>query len=146
MQAGRETRKERDMSIKKSAGNSPGRKPRKPKKVPQAHGGALLDGGVPGNKGGGRPPDEFKRRMRELASLKQVETYLIRCLTGREGPKAFVAALKHCTAHGYGLPKGALELMGEAGGPIEITVRRELTAATNRIAKANGARGNGHHA
>lgn len=37
-----------------------------PDLVPQEHGGALLSGGVPGNKGGtGRPPDEFKQWLAE---------------------------------------------------------------------------------
>ena len=35
--------------------------------VPQKHGGALLTGGVPGNKGGtGRPPNELRGSMREI--------------------------------------------------------------------------------
>ena len=34
--------------------------------VPQKHGGALLPGGVPGNKGGGRPPNELRGSMREI--------------------------------------------------------------------------------
>ena len=33
--------------------------------VPQAHGGALLAGGKPGNRGGGRPPDLIRQRCRE---------------------------------------------------------------------------------
>lgn len=36
-----------------------------PELVPQPHGGALLSGGVPGNKGGtGRPPSTIRRRLR----------------------------------------------------------------------------------
>ena len=34
--------------------------------VPQKHGGALLPGGVPGNKGGGRPSNELRGSMREI--------------------------------------------------------------------------------
>ena len=32
----------------------------------QAHGGALLTGGKPGNRGGGRPKESLRQRMREL--------------------------------------------------------------------------------
>lgn len=34
--------------------------------VPQPHGGALLSGGKPGNKGGGRKPDWFRTAARDL--------------------------------------------------------------------------------
>ena len=37
-------------------------------KVPQPHGGALLAGGMPGNKGGGRPSDELKAKMARLSN------------------------------------------------------------------------------
>ena len=41
--------------------------------VPQAHGGALLAGGKPGNKGGGRTPNELRALFREpLAKLLPV--------------------------------------------------------------------------
>jgi hypothetical protein len=40
-------------------------------KVPQAHGGALLLGGVPGNKGGpGRPSREMREQLRERAAAR----------------------------------------------------------------------------
>ena len=42
--------------------------------VPQPHGGALLAGGVPGNKGGsGRPPAAFRVKMRDLLADDGVE-------------------------------------------------------------------------
>ena len=37
-----------------------------PDVVPQPHGGALYRRGVPGNKGGGRPPSELRKEMREV--------------------------------------------------------------------------------
>lgn len=49
--------------------------------IPQPHGGALLTGGVPGNKGGtGRPPDWLKALKREAASdaVVQVKEMLSR--------------------------------------------------------------------
>lgn len=49
------------MAASKTAGKSAG-----PDLVPQPHGGALLSGGVPGNKGGtGRPPSAIRRELRE---------------------------------------------------------------------------------
>ncbi len=41
--------------------------------IPQEHGGALLRGGKPGNKGGGRTPSELRALMRKpLAKLLKV--------------------------------------------------------------------------
>jgi hypothetical protein len=45
------------------------------KLIPQEHGGALLAGGKPGNKGGGRTPNELRALMREpLAKLLPIIT------------------------------------------------------------------------
>ena len=74
---------------------------RSPVLVPQPHGGSLLSGGVPGNKGG-RPPDEFKRRMAELASSDEALEYLRECLRGDHGGKVAVTAHKHVSERGYG--------------------------------------------
>jgi hypothetical protein len=43
-----------------------GRGPAEPRLIPQAHGGQLLAGGKPGNRGGGRPKESLRQRMREL--------------------------------------------------------------------------------
>jgi len=65
---------------RETAAKSPGRKPRKPAAkrpalVKQKHGGALLTGGIPGNKGGpGRPPNELRQGIRELGWLALEET------------------------------------------------------------------------
>ena len=40
------------------------------KLIPQPHGGALLAGGKPGNKGGGRPRDEIRRKFLSILSVK----------------------------------------------------------------------------
>lgn len=95
-----------------------------PQKIPQPHGGALLSGGVPGNRGGsggGRPPDEFKARMRELATTAEAEAYFGRCMAGEFGPKFYLAALAHATDRGYG--KAAQPIVGDAEQPVEIVVR-----------------------
>lgn len=81
-----------------------------PELVPQPHGGALLSGGKPGNKGGGRTPDEFKRRMAELASSDAALEYLDECLRGEHGAKAAVSAHKHAAERGYGKVPQGIEL------------------------------------
>jgi hypothetical protein len=86
-----------------------------PALVEQPHGGALLSGGVPGNKGGtGRPPDEFKARMRELVTRAEVEQELETVLGTRDHPQ-WLGALKYATEHGYGKPKESLEVSGKIG-------------------------------
>lgn len=54
-----------------------------PALVPQPHGGALLSGGLPGHAGGpGRPKDEIRARLREIAYGKGL-TFLDELLDGR---------------------------------------------------------------
>ena len=38
----------------------------RPDLIPQKHGGALLSGGTPGQKGGGRTPDEIRGTLRQI--------------------------------------------------------------------------------
>ncbi len=85
--------------------------------MPGRNGGKLLAGGKPGNKGGtGRPPDEFKEAMAQLASraerLATLETIL-----SDPSHQYFMAALKHCTEYGYGKAKDTQEVKGD------VTVR-----------------------
>lgn len=86
-----------------------------------SHGNGMLSVGNPGNRGGGRPPDEFRRIMAEMASREDVLEYLEQCLKGYHGAKAAVAAHKHVTERGYGkeaLPLNITELPA-------IVVKRE---------------------
>jgi len=69
--------------------------------VPQSHGGALQRGN-PGNKGGGRRPDEFRRKMRELASSDRAIAYLRECVHGEYGPAAAIAAWRLIAERGFG--------------------------------------------
>lgn len=89
--------------------------------VEQPHGGALRVGN-PGNRGGGRKPDEFKKLCAALASgdatIAQVEAIL-----QNSTHPAFVAALKWATEHGYGKAKETLEVSGADGAPLAMTVR-----------------------
>ena len=98
-----------------------------PEKVEQPHGGALNSGGTPGNKGGGRPPQEFRERMRQLISRDDVEAYFEECLTGKHGPKIHVAALAYASDRGYG--KAAQPIVGEDGGPVRTTVTLRMVKA-----------------
>lgn len=71
--------------------------------VPQEHGGSIYQG-APKNPvaGPGRPPDEFKHKMREMASRDDVLAYLDECLRGEHGAKAAISAHRHITERGYG--------------------------------------------
>lgn len=51
------------------------------RKTPQPHGGALNAGGTPGNRGGGRPPDEYRKLLSEIRD-EQGLPVLIKSLAG----------------------------------------------------------------
>ena len=87
------------------------RKPRKkPRIVPQSHGGALHMGPNDGN-GGGRPPDEFKRRMREIASNDDALDFLRACANGEFGAQFAIKAQEYAAERGYG--KEIQEIKGQ---------------------------------
>ena len=67
----------------------------------QGWNGGTLRRGNPGSNGGRRSND-FKNKMRELASLASAEEYLERCIKGEFGPKFFLAAFQYVTEQGYG--------------------------------------------
>ena len=67
-----------------------------PALILQPHGGALLRRGKPGNRGGGRTPDEFKARLAELISREDVLREVELILTDRNHPH-FVRALEWAT-------------------------------------------------
>jgi len=63
--------------------------------IPQPNGrGALLHGN-PGNKGGGRPKEVFRRRIKAALVRGKVTKYLRECLDGEHGPAAYFAALTY---------------------------------------------------
>ena len=102
------------------------KKTARPRKIVQPKGrGALYAGGVPGNKGGGRPPDEFKAKMAELASSDEALDYLARCLRGDEGPKAAISAQKYAADRGYGKPEQPITVAGDDKRPLTIRVVHE---------------------
>ena len=77
--------------------------------IVQDHGGALRRGN-PGNRGGGRRPEEFKRQMRELASSPAAIEYLRCCVHGENGPRAAIAAWRLIVERGYGKVPMQLEV------------------------------------
>lgn len=88
--------------------------------VPPHGRGRLLAGGQYGNPGGGRPPDQFKARMRELANLPDKRGHIERVLGDPEHPQ-WMAALKHSTEHGYGKPVQSLDVAAK----VEVVIRFE---------------------
>ena len=66
-------------TAKKTAGKTTAAS--KPAKVPQAHGGALNNGGTPGNKGGGRKPLEYVEFLRGTLDSKKHRDVLEDLLT-----------------------------------------------------------------
>ena len=98
-----------------------------PSKLPMrtpAHGrGQLRIGGSNGG-AGGRPPDEFKARMRELASLAEQQGYVEAVLKDPTHPH-WMRALEYVTERGYGKAPQTVEVTGEGGGAVktELTIR-----------------------
>lgn len=96
------------------------------------NGGKLKTGG---NNGGGRPTNEFRARMRELAEIGDPgDTYLLKCLKGDFGPKFHIAAREHVASHGHGRAPQSIALTGDGGGPLQADVTLRLVRAT----KADG--------
>ena len=78
---------------------------------------ALRNGG-PNRGGPGRPPNEFKARMRELASSDEALRYLEECVDGVHTPIVAIAAHRHVTERGYG--KVPMEAPATVDHPILI--------------------------
>lgn len=97
-----------------------------PKMRTPKHGRGKLQVGNPGNSGGGRPLDEFKAKMRELASSDKAIEYLEECVRGKHGPKAAVSAHKHITERGYGKEPSPVELGGKLR--VEVAVVNEVSS------------------
>jgi hypothetical protein len=104
------------------AGN--GKTPAKtPALAPQPHGGALKLGN-PGNRGGGRPPDEWRRSLKALTDRPAVLRFLRRCLNGKEGPQAALKAYQYLTEQQYGKAMQTTKIEGDERAPLVIRVVR----------------------
>jgi hypothetical protein len=111
----------------KTAEKSPGELPAL---VPQAHGGALLVGGLPGNAGGtGRPPEEFRNFLSRMRKDPKVQASLEKALNDPE-TRGFASALKVLTEYDTEKPAERKHVEGK----VEVVVRiqaegRRVTAS-----------------
>ena len=79
---------------------------------------------VTGGTQGGRPPDAFRARMRELLDRPSVDRFLTECLNGDHGEWAYFKALEFAAERGEGKVPNVTKLQG-GGEPLEIVIRRE---------------------
>lgn len=90
--------------------------------------GAGLTPGNPGNKGGGRPSNEFRETMQALIEQPKVRKALSKILGDPDHPQ-FSSLWAKAAAYAYGQPSQRVEHTGEDGGPIEfVTEARESFA------------------
>ena len=111
-----------------------GRKTRQPKGLPRGtpipgkHGGTLIAGAGRGPKKGapnaGRPPDEWKAKLRAMASRDEVMAHVETVLLAGPDHPFFDRALQYVTDHGYGRATQPVEHSGSIG------LADLLTAAT----------------
>jgi hypothetical protein len=92
----------------------------------KATGGVTGKGFEPGKSGnpGGRPKiaQEFKDKCREFMSEDGWEKLKLLATNGRS--KDHMKALELIAAYAYGKPKQGIELTGEEGNDINITIKR----------------------
>ena len=117
-----------DKSRKKS-------RPTKPKvprgtKLPQPNGSFLVVGAGKGPAKGapnaGRPPDEWRDRLRAMASRDEVLEHVSAVLLAGPDHPYFDRALQYATDHGYGRPTQPVEHSGK------VTLETLLTASHQR--------------
>ena len=75
--------------------------------------------------GGGRPPDEFKRKMREITSSDEALAFLAECARGEHGARFAMSAQGYAAERGYGRVPQALSVTGDEGKPLRIIVERD---------------------
>lgn len=71
----------------------------------------------------GRPPDEWKAKLRELASRENVLAHIQTVLDAGPEHPFFAKALEYVTEHGYGKATQHVEQTGS--NTLEIVVRHE---------------------
>lgn len=100
-----------------------------PELKPQPRGGALLAGGIPGNKGGGRPPNAFKDFLADLRKDPEALAAL-RAAACDPSLRSFGAAWKLAADYDDEKPAEKRQIVG----PVEVNVRivregRRVTAS-----------------
>ena len=88
-----------------------------PELVPQEHGGALLAGGIPGNKGG-RPPGKFKDFLAELRASPEFQAALKQAASDPNS-RGFGNAVKLLAEYDDDKPAEKRQIVG----PIEVRVK-----------------------
>src|SRR5574340_885319 len=123
------------MTRRSDSGRTPGEMPQSagstmPVLIPQPHGGALLSGGVPGNRGGGRLKDEIRQRLQRVTDEQGV-AFLEDVLAGRVTVE-FVGTCPNCHAETRGSDMSAayLERLEAAA---RVTVAHRLQAVEQAL-------------
>lgn len=80
-------------------------------------------GPAKGSPNAGRPPNEFKAKMQALASWDQTIAGLEEILNAGPSHSLYLAAVKHCTEHGYGKPAQDITSGGKPLVPAAVNVR-----------------------
>lgn len=80
--------------------------------VKQPHGGAILQGGNPGNKGGGRTPNWLKDWCDELLAKKESKAQ-VQAVLADSTHTAYASMWKAVADRAHGRPKETIEHQGE---------------------------------
>lgn len=80
-------------------------------------------GPAKGSPNAGRPPDEWKAKLRAIASREDVLAHIESVLTAGPDHPFFARALEYVTEHGYGKATQHVEQTGST--TLEIVVRHE---------------------
>jgi len=80
-------------------------------------------GPAPGSPNAGRPPDEWKAKLRELASRENVLAHIQTVLDAGPEHPFFAKALEYVTEYGYGKATQHIEQTGAS--TLEVIVRHE---------------------
>ena len=136
----KKTPRKRKTAAKSTESAKPGKAaPQQPKKIPQAHGGALMSGGTPGNRGGGGPPKAFKQFLGDLQRSPEAQEALKKVVTDPEH-KNFAVGWQALTKFGP-LDEGQAPMMTPEQA-LEVAARLFSTARQREIeAKAKKKKG-----
>jgi hypothetical protein len=83
--------------------------------------GNRLKRGNPGNKGGGRPPEEFRETCRHLVSSPAALQSVMAILADTKHPH-FAALYKYLADRGYGKPEQPISHGTQDGGAMSFTL------------------------
>lgn len=101
--------------------------------IPQPHGGALLNGGLPGNIGGtGRPPSEIRKKLADI--LEEFGPDVVRDILTGKLKYNFVGTCSKCGEESEG-PTTISEILEQFKGSVPTPdVRLRAVEAANKIA------------